>query len=650
MYELLSPAGDMLCLDAAISAGADAVYLAGKSFGARAYAGNFSEDELITAAEKLHLRGKKLYVTLNTLITDRELASALEFVRFLWQNKVCDGIIVQDVGLIAAIKTYYPTVPLHGSTQMCIHGADGVNAAKALGLDRVVVARECSAEDIRACVEAGVEIEAFIHGAHCVSQSGGCLFSSFIGKRSGNRGQCAQPCRLPYKGGYCLSLKDMCLAEHIPALMDMGVASFKIEGRMKAPEYVYSVTKTYRELIDSHRAATKEEYEALKTVFSRSGFSDGYFIRHKGSHMFGVRSEKDKETTREMNISVPPVEDIGVDFAGSFTASGASLAAMGEGCVFTAECEVLPATGAGTTAEEIKTRISKTGGSGFKAESVNVSADEGIFLPASAVNSLRRNAIEGLKQEILKKNSPVASQSEIRPERLADTVQPVSGDIYRIFDVNTAFAPPSTACRVDIPLWQIELAWEKGLVSQNTSVCLPRVIFIHEQAEVKALLEKARGYGVTKATVSNIGHIALCKGFAVYGDWNLNITNSQAAKIYMYMGLSGVCVSPEVTPAAVEGYCTEYIAYGKQPLMHTENCIIKNIAGCTRGCRATLTDRTGTDFSVLGEYNHRNLIFNSVPTYLLDKSIPHSRVFLITDEKEIPSAKPEAFTRGYCKS
>ena len=235
LTELLSPAGGMPALDAALAAGADAVYLAGKSFGARAYAGNFDNDELLLASEKVHFLGKKLYITLNTLVTDRELDTALGFARFLYENKVCDGIIIQDLGLAKEIKTHFPKLILHGSTHMCVHSAAGVVKAAGLGLERVVVARESSREEIKKCVETGIEIEAFIHGAYCVSQSGGCLMSSFIGKRSGNRGACAQPCRLPYDGGYHISLKDMCLAKHIPLLVSDGVASLKIEGRMKSP-------------------------------------------------------------------------------------------------------------------------------------------------------------------------------------------------------------------------------------------------------------------------------------------------------------------------------------------------------------------------------------------------------------------------------
>ena len=649
MSELLSPAGNMSCLESALKAGADAVYLAGTAFGARAFAGNFNNEQLIEASEKVHFLGKKLYVTVNTLVTDREMESALEFAGFLYQNKVCDGIIIQDIGLASEIKKHFPNLTLHGSTQMCVHSASGVLKASQLGMERVVIAREASREEIKKCVLTGVEIEAFVHGAYCVSQSGGCLMSSFIGKRSGNRGECAQPCRLPYEGGYHLSLKDMCLAKQIHELLDMGVASFKIEGRMKSPEYVYSVTKAYRALIDEHRPATKEEYGALEKIFSRSGFSAGYYLNQKGKNMFGVRREEDKLLTREAVTEVVGETEKSIDIFGFFGKERAYVTALCDSLSFTAEGECLTATGKGTEKDELIRRLSKTGGSGFKAENIEVSAEEGIFMPASAVNDLRRKALDGLKGEILNQNAPVSSQKipEIKKEDLL--FLPVKGDIYRIYEPERGFAVPSDAVRIDIPLWKFNENTVKRYDVSKISILLPRVITTAEEEDIKKQLEKAKALGVKRVTVTNIGHISLCIGFAVYGDGNLNATNTHTAKIYKEMGFSGVCVSPEVTPKAVKTDIGEYPVYGRQVLMHTENCIIKNISGCVKDCKAVLTDRTSARFPVWGEYNHRNLIFNSLPTYLLDKDVIHNRLFVITDEKEIPSDKPKEFTRGYWK-
>lgn len=648
MSELLSPAGNMSCLDAALSAGADAVYLAGTSFGARAFAGNFDNDSLLLASEKVHFLGKKLYVTVNTLLTDREMNSALEFARFLYENKVCDGIIIQDLGLACQIKKHFPALTLHGSTQMCVHSAKGVLKAKETGMERVVIAREASREEIKECVATGVETEAFVHGAYCVSQSGGCLMSSFIGKRSGNRGECAQPCRLPYDGGYHLSLKDMCLAQHIHELLDMGVASFKIEGRMKSPEYVYSVTKAYRTLMDEHRPATEKEYGDLQKIFSRSGFSAGYYLSQKGKEMFGVRREEDKALTRGTDINIPPVKDKNIDIFGFFGIDESYVTALCGEDSFTVYGTCLPATGKGTEETELARRLSKTGGSGFKAGTVSVTAEEGIFMPASAVNDMRRKALEGLKKEILLKNSPASSNARpnIKKEDLLHL--PVKGDIYRIYNPENGFDLPDDAVRTDIPLWKFNENTVKRYGAEKISLLLPRVITTSEERDVKEALEKAKKLGVKRVTVTNIGHISLCRGFAVYGDGNLNVTNTFTAKIFEEIGFSGVCVSPEVTPGAVKTDIGEYPVYGRQVLMHTENCIIKNICGCVKGCKAVLTDRMGARFPVVGEYNHRNLIFNSVPTYLLDKNVPHNRLFVITDEKEV-KVKPKEYTKGYHK-
>lgn len=645
MTELLSPAGNMLCLDAALSAGADAVYLAGASFGARAYAGNFNNDELLVASEKVHFLGKKLYITLNTLVTDREVEEALGFARFLYENKVCDGIIIQDLGLAREIKTNLPALTLHGSTQMCIHSAAGVLQAAEMGLERVVIAREATRDEIRECIKTGIEIEAFIHGAYCVSQSGGCLMSSFIGKRSGNRGQCAQPCRLPYEGGYHLSLKDMCLADHIPALISDGVASLKIEGRMKSPQYVYSVTSTYRNLIDQCRAPKKDEMRALEAVFSRSGFSDGYYTGKKGVSMFGIRKEEDKIKTRLSDTDIPPLPEKKVDIYGFFGKEQTFVTAVCGESSHTATGASLSATGKGTEASELESRLKKSGGSGFKVISAAVEAEEGIFMPASAVNALRREALGGLKAEILTQNAPEASEKPFELSKKDLVFDPVKGDIYRLYCGESLFPVPEDAARIDIPLWKWDGKTKYDI--KKISLLLPRVITTAEEAEIKEILKNARKMGVSRVTVTNLAQIDMCQGFAIYGGESLNVTNSRTARIFEQMGFSGICVSPEVTPRAVKTDIGEYPVFGRQVLMHTENCIIKKTSGCVKGCKATLTDRTGASFPMHGEYNHRNLIFNSVPTYLVDKDVPHNRLFVITDEKN--TEKPKEFTRGYWK-
>ena len=295
--ELLAPCGSYEALVAAVEGGADAVYFGGTAFNARMNAKNFDRDGIRNAVAYCHERGVKAYITLNTQIYDRELKQALEQAAFCYQAGA-DALIVADVGLIQLIKKHIPKLPLHASTQMTAHSLDGAERLYDMGLSRVVVARELSRENIRALCTSRAEIELFIHGAICVSVSGQCLMSAMLGGRSGNRGQCAQPCRMCYGGEYPLSIKDMCLASHIPELIDMGVSSFKIEGRMKSPSYVYGVTKIYRRLLDERRSATDKELTELQRLFSRSGFTDGYYTGNVDSRMLGIRTDKDISDSR----------------------------------------------------------------------------------------------------------------------------------------------------------------------------------------------------------------------------------------------------------------------------------------------------------------------------------------------------------------
>ncbi len=294
---LLAPAGSFAALKSAINAGADEVYLGGNAFNARINASNFDNDALIRAGKLCKSANVGLHITLNTLIYDKEFKAVLEYVDFLANEVQPDALIVQDLGLISVLRQQFPSLALHASTQMRIHSSLDADYLKSLGFTRAVLARELPKEDIKAFSETGLETEIFVHGAICVSESGGCLMSSVIGNRSGNRGECAQPCRLPCKGDnkYPLSVKDMCLASHITEIIDCGVTSLKIEGRMKAPDYVGAVTSVYRRLLDEGRNASGEELKYLAGVFSRSGFTDGYFTSRINRDMFGIRREEDKK-------------------------------------------------------------------------------------------------------------------------------------------------------------------------------------------------------------------------------------------------------------------------------------------------------------------------------------------------------------------
>lgn len=303
---LLSPAGSMPALRAAVDAGADEVYLGGPVFNARMNAGNFDRETLVSAASLCRRSGVRLHITLNTLIRDREFASAMEYVGFLAREVRPDAIIIQDLGLAAQIRREYPSLALHASTQLRIHSYLDAEFLKDFGFTRAVLARELPEEDIKDFAAAVPETEIFVHGALCVSESGGCLMSSVIGGRSGNRGECAQPCRLPCGNGYALSLKDLCLADRMDSVLESGVTSLKIEGRMKSPDYVYAVTSVYRRLIDEHRNATEKELRFLADVFSRGGFTSGYYDGRIDDSMFGFRSERDKKRTAAVTVTRAP--------------------------------------------------------------------------------------------------------------------------------------------------------------------------------------------------------------------------------------------------------------------------------------------------------------------------------------------------------
>ena len=310
--ELLSPCGSLDALTAAVEGGADAVYFGGTVFNARMNAKNFDRADVRSAVGYCHENGVKAYVTLNTQIYDRELKSALDHAAFLYESGA-DALITADMGLSSLIKKHIPDLELHASTQATVHNLAGAEKLYDLGFGRVVGAREMDIDNIRTLCKSRAEIEMFVHGAICVSVSGQCLMSAMLGGRSGNRGQCAQPCRMCYNGEYPLSIKDMCLAGHIPSLIDAGVASLKIEGRMKSPAYVYGVTKIYRRLLDERRAATRDEINELQRLFSRSGFTDGYYTGNIGKNMLGIRTENDIAKTRNEGSfksgSIKPVEE-----------------------------------------------------------------------------------------------------------------------------------------------------------------------------------------------------------------------------------------------------------------------------------------------------------------------------------------------------
>ena len=620
--ELLAPAGDMSCLYAAVSGGADAVYVGGKRFGARAFAKNFDLDELSRGVNYCHLHGVKLYVTLNTLIEDIELREAVEYAAELYRIGV-DALIVCDLGVVSAIRRYVPNLELHASTQMSVHSTDGAAAASRLGVSRVVLARELSLENIKSAVEnSPAEIEVFLHGALCVCHSGQCLFSSMVGGRSGNRGECAQPCRLPFNGGkHVLSLRDLSLANHIPELIESGVASLKIEGRMKSPDYVYAVTSVYRRLLDEHRVANAPENDRLRRAFSRGGFTDGYLIGKTDKNMTGIRSEADKADSKMMEsgdfsaikvpVSASVVLRLGQPAEMTLTNGVKTVSVKGE--------IPSPAENAPLTFDSVRARLSKMGNTNLilSPEDIDLTLDENINLPPSALNALRRLAAEAFESS--RRELEEINYTENRERQFEGAL--TTATFFSEGGYLDAYNLDSDALS-SLDLSFVPLTSGDEVLSMANGVYLPPVFTDNEREKIVRMLENAKKQGVMYALVGNIGQVELAKslGFATIGDFRLNVTNCESARVYREMGIEHLILSPELTLPKARDIGGGLITYGRIPLMITERCFISENFGCKNCSEATLVDRMGEKFPIRREFDHRNIIFNSLPTYMGDKA------------------------------
>ena len=617
--ELLSPAGSKEALIAAVAAGADAIYVGGKSFGARAFAKNFDNDELTFAVRYCHLNGVRLYVTVNTLVNDKELEALSDYAAFLYEIGV-DAVICADLGAIREMRRRAPDLEIHASTQMSVHNVSGAVKAYELGCTRVVPARELSLENIKTMVEKSpVEIEIFLHGALCVCHSGQCLFSSLVGGRSGNRGECAQPCRLPYNGGkYPLSLKDLSLAEHIPAIIESGVSSLKIEGRMKSPEYVFSVTRIYRTLLDEERGATPAEMARLAEIFSRDGFTDGYFKGELSRGMTGVRTDSDKNASRALDAAPTEPRKTRV-----YAKARIALGEPSEFTLYNAEKSVTvtgvaaaPAINAPLSIDDVKARLSKMGNTllSLSPEDIEIALDGGVNIPPSMINALRRDAAEKFESAA---RPALESRYEGR-ERVGRVKKMRTAEIFEK-DVYTALEKSGTLSKFDIAFLSLEAA--VSLDKAPCGVAIPPVVLDSEWDEVKRMLASLRERGTEYALVSNIGAIELAKGCGLtpIGGFRLNVTNGGTRVAYNEMGVEHIVLSPELTLPQARDIGGGVIVAGRIPLMLTERCFIKDTAGCSECGRSSLTDRTGARFPMRREFGHRNLIFNSMPTYMGDK-------------------------------
>ncbi len=539
--ELLAPAGSPEALSAAIRSGADAVYMGASGFNARIGAANFTPESLKYEIARAHDAGVRIYLTLNTLIYDREITDMLKTAEAAYLAGA-DALIVADLGAASILRRTFPDLPLHASTQMSGHNLDAAREMHRLGFERMVIARETSRENMELiCRESPIEIEAFVHGALCVCHSGQCLFSSIVGGRSGNRGLCAQPCRLPYEGKkYPLSLKDLSLAEHLPDLIKMGVSSLKVEGRMKPPEYVAGVISIWRRLLDESRGATPDEMRRLAEIFSRQGFTDGYYVSKIGKNMLGVRTEGDKARSAAQK----------------------------------------------NTDEYKNTRDP---------------------IPEYAERNCRASDYAPEKPRE-RRGKPIVNYGVF-----SDPAQ-MTAKAAKFFDI--CFLPSDK--------------FKKGA----QGVVLPPVIPDSEMQRVRKELERARSLGATDILVGNLGHIALAREFGLHlhGDLRLNITNSESAAALEALGFEDFILSPELTLPRLRDISGKSFVtvYGRLPLMVTEKCVGKEIGGCEKCERGQLrlTDRMGVKFPVLRLPEHRSLIVNSLPTYILDRPRDLSEGFI----------------------
>ncbi len=646
--ELLAPAGSFECLIAAIRGGADAIYVGGKRFGARAYAKNFDTEEMSKAITYAHLHRRKIYVTINTLILDREMEDAIAYARELYEMGV-DALIVADLGLIRMLREHLPHLELHGSTQMSAHNSLGADMAHELGCERVVLARELTADNIRAVTEkCKPEIEVFLHGALCVCHSGQCLFSSMVGGRSGNRGECAQPCRLPYNGekNYPLSLTDLCLANHIKELCDSGVASLKIEGRMKSPEYVYTVTLIYRRLLDEYREATDKEQADLRAAFSRGGFTDKYFTGRIFDKMTGTRGEEDKEISRALKLSPFETQRKPVRAIAEFALGKPSRLILTDGAkTVTAEGATPKAAESHPLSEgDLKDRLSKMGATylSLNPEDIDLSLEEGINLSPAEINALRRDAAEKFQNT---KREPTEEKPLALPRATMNLPKKETSALFLLrenyLEAKKKSNITNSIDKVFLPLF----SFEEG--DGIDGVYIPPVIMENEIQFVREKLKKAKNAGVMYALVGNIGHIPLAREFGLipFGDFRLNIMNSYTKECYLDLGIEEAVLSPELTlPQArdIGGYT---IHLGRIPLMLTERCFIKENFGCQRCNKAHLEDRMGERFPIIREFEHRNLIMNSRITYMGDKKAELASARLTRGHFIFSSESPEEIIR-----
>lgn len=655
-FELLAPAGSLEILKGVIESGADAVYVGGSMFGARAYANNFTEEELLEAIDFAHLRGVKVYLTVNTLIKNSEFSKLYDYL-LPYYKRGLDAVIVQDIGVVKAIHEYFPSMEIHTSTQMMVTGADGVRFLSQFGVTRVVMAREVSlAEMKRIHEETGMELEAFVHGALCYSYSGQCLFSSILGGRSGNRGRCAQPCRLPYtvegkKDEYILSLKDMCGIKALDKLHDAGVYSLKIEGRMKQLEYACGVVKYYRSYIDSMNPVTDADYERIKALGNRCGFTDRYYFDHNGSDM--VTYVKPNFVS---NAAEPSPEKRRLSIEGELVlreGEPGSLTVKRGDVTYKASIEpVSAALKAPLDKKAAIDRINKTGDTGFEFSHIKAQIGENVFVPNGALNRLRRDAISGLCDKLLKKyyrnDARYADMSGLTalPEHV------VKSDAAHDEAVNAKDYTTICSCMTraqldtlvtydcfDVFYLDFDMYDRKTLIQQFSDdvqsltkrnkkvyLMLPTIFRADSSDYFVSIAKELDKVCFEGFVVKNYEELYLTEnlftGKKVILDHNMYSFNDVSKSAFFEHGVSGDTVPLELNSKEImhrNNIGSQMIVYGYYPLMTTANCVHKNTKGCDKKQKLIyLKDRYNKSFAVCNNCKEcYNTIYNSLPTMLI---------------------------------
>lgn len=651
--ELLAPAGNFDCLTAAVSMGADAVYLSGKDFGARKYADNFDRDEILRAVRYCHLRGVKVHVTVNILVGDKELKTLREYLEFLDDAGV-DALIIQDLGVLSAAKELGVKAQLHASTQLTVHNLAGAENAARLGFDRVVLSRELSFGEIKYISEnCGIETEIFVHGAMCMSYSGQCLMSSMLGGRSGNRGSCAQPCRQPYICGgnrekFCLSLKDMSLIGRLRKVSESKAASLKIEGRMKGSAYVGCVTRIYADCLRDGRFPTNAEIDELNKIFFRGGQSSGYFDGKTGADMFtlnkpdnpyrggseAVAREVLSEIERQKDsfkIYLNVRTDISVGQKIRMRAEGGGISAEACGGSIIEEAKSRP-----TDRDTVIRQIRKTGGSVFEFADTDVNMSGAPYVPLSEINDVRRRLLSDAEDKILKAAQPLGRVRGVLKARKSDFVpnggMTAHAETFEQYGALLEFERDNNKHfkYISLPLHILIQNSDRIGESERIIAELPAVNKDNEYNKLREGLLRLKQIGIDKLRVHNIsGFSEYERGFSLFGSWRLNITNSDALNVCADCGLSAVQPSLELSLPQMRDIIKntsvpiEVMAYGYVPLMLTENCIARNIDGkncpCGGGVKY-LTDRLKKRFPILKDGEScRSVLLNSVPLYMADK-------------------------------